>query len=509
MKKWFLKLGGLPLGKKLMLYAALFLCVFFCICAVLLANLNNLSAEYSSINRVYSQLDDGHEALREVHQLVSDMISYMSDERIREFEARMQAIKGYFADIDLPLNSYESFYLYRDLTNMLEAYGEKSMDLIAFVRGRDYAQLSETYTRMSGIVDNIVEVSDRLTVQLYGEAEQISTRISRQILLFNICLPAFAVLMVLYCLVLLRQMNRRFIGPIYQLTGMAQHISEGKFPAKKLAFEEDSDFNILSETMYSMSTTIQENIEEINKRARIMQELNEQQIENLRIKSMYNQLELRRLQEQINPHFLFNCLTTLHHTAYIEGAPQTSEICSTMASLLRYNFRQCDTSVPLARELENLADFIYIQSIRFGSRVVIRTDIKPGLTEVEMPRMILQPIVENCYSHGLGDISSGGEIHISITQGEECVEVSVHDNGKGMSAERLAEMNALFADRSTDISSQAHIGMLNVVRRLQGYYRRQDVIRIENDNGLRVTIRLFTRKGDLNHGGQSAVGTDR
>lgn len=501
MKKLFHKLGSLPLGRKLMIYAALFLCVFFCICAVLLANLNNLSAEYSSINRVYSRLDAGNASMREVHQLVSDMISYVSDERILEFNGRMQALKVYFAEIDVPVNSHETFYLRRDMMHMLDVYEAKSADLIAFIRGRDYAQLSETYTRLSGIVDNIVKVSDRLTVQLYGEAELISARISRQILLFNICLPAFAVLMVLYCLVLLRQMNRRFIGPIYQLTGMAQHISEGKFPDEKLVFEEDSDFNILSETMYSMSTTIQENIEEINKRARIMQELNAQQIENLRIKSMYNQLELRRLQEQINPHFLFNCMTTLHHTAYIEGAPQTCEICSTMASLLRYNFRQCDTSVTLARELENLADFIYIQGIRFGNRIAVSTDIEPGLTEVEMPRMILQPIVENCYSHGLGDISSGGVIRISIVSGEDCVEVSVHDNGKGMSEQRLAEMNALFADQNTDISSHAHIGMLNVVKRLQGYYGRQDVIRIQNEDGLRVTIRLFLRKGEESYGG--------
>lgn len=501
MKKWFRRLGTLPLGRRLMLYAALFLFVFFCICAVLLANLNNLSAEYSGINRVHSQMDEGNASMRELHQLVSDMISYMSDERIQEFEGRIQRLKLYFAELDVPMNSHETYYLYRDLMHMLDAYGEKGAVLIDCVRGRDYPQLSETYTRLSGIVDNFVEVSSRLTVQLYAEAEWISMRISRQILLFNICLPAFAVLMVIYCLVLLRQLNRRFIGPIYQLTGMAQHISEGNFPSKKLAFEEDSDFNILSETMYSMSTTIRENIEEINKRARIMQELNAQQIENLRIKSMYNQLELRRLQEQINPHFLFNCLTTLHHTAYIEGAPRTSEICSTMASLLRYNFRQCDTSVPLARELENLADFIYIQNIRFGNRITVSTDIEPGLAEVEMPRMILQPIVENCYSHGLGDVSSGGVICISIARGEDCVEVSVHDNGKGMSEQRLAEMQGLFEDRDTDISSHAHIGMLNVVKRLQGYYQRQDVIRIENDGGLRVTIRLFVKKGEENHGG--------
>lgn len=508
MKKWIRRFGGLPLGKKLMLYAALFMGVFFGVCAVLLANLNNLSDEYSSLNGVYSQLNDGHESLREIHQLASDMIAYVSDERIAEFEVRMQAIKRYFAEMDVPLNSYTSFYLYGDLMNMLDTYAEKSADLIAYVRDRDYNFLSETYSRLNGIVENIIEVSNRLAAQLYGEAELIGARISRQIRLFNICIPVFALFMVIYCLELLHRMNRRFIDPINQLTCMAQHISEGNFPEKKLVFDEKSDFNILSETMYSMSTTIRENIEALNNRARIMQELNTQQIENLRIKSMYNQLELRRLQEQINPHFLFNCMTTLHHTAYIEGASQTCEICSTMANLLRYNFRQCDTDVTLAKELENLADFIYIQGIRFGNRIAVRTDIDSGLTQVKMPRMILQPIVENCYSHGLGDVSDGGSIRISTVRGADCVEVRVQDNGKGMSDVRIAEMNALFADRSTDISGHAHIGMLNVVKRLQGYYRRQDVIQIQNDGGLCVTIRLFTRKGEEKHGEQSLIGAD-
>lgn len=503
MKKLFHKFDALPLGRKLMIYAALFLCVFFCICAVLLANLNNLSAEYSGINRVYAQLNEGNVYMREVHQMVSDMISYVSDERNLEFEGRMQTIKTYFSEIKMPVHNYESLYLRQDLMHMLEVYETKSMELVAYVRGRgrDYAQLSETYARLSGIVDNIVEVSDRLTVQLHGEAERIGEGISRQVLLFNICLPTFAVLMALYCLVLLRQMNKRFIWPIYQLTDMAQHISEGEFPKANPIFEQDSDFNILSKTMYDMSKTIQKNIEEVNERARVTQELNRQQIENLRIKSMYNSLELRRLQEQINPHFLFNCMTTLHHTAYIEGASQTCETCSVMASLLRYNFRQCDTNVTLARELENLADFIYIQDMRFGNRITVFTNIEPGLTEVEMPRMILQPIVENCYSHGLKDISSGGVIQISTVSGEDCVEVSVQDNGRGMSEQRLAEMKALFADQSVDISNHDHIGMLNVVKRLQGHYQRQDVIRIENNGGLQVTIRLFLKVGGENHGG--------
>lgn len=509
MKKLMNSLRAFPMRRKLFCYGMLFILAFFIVCAVLLTNLNNVSSEYDSISTICDELKQGSISLQNTHQLLSGMIAYASEERIADFFQAFELVELHYCELSFPIRDYETYYIYHDILNMLDSYGSKSAQLVDDLIGRPQTSSSISFSRLNDIVDNIVTENERLIVRLYGQIGDLGDSISRQILLFNICLPVFSVFIVIYSIGLLAHLNHCFVNPIRRLTDIAKNISRGEYPREKLTFREDSEFNILSESMYSMSTTIRENIEEISNRAQIMQELNTQQIENLRIKSMYSQLELRRLQEQINPHFLFNCLSTLHHTAYLENAQKTCEICSAIASLLRYNFRQCDATVTLERELDNLANFIYLQDIRFGSRISVSTDIEPGLPVVHMPRMILQPIVENCYRHGLNNINEGGKIEISIRDRQEYAQVHICDNGVGMPQEKLDQLCELFEEEETDLSNHAHIGMLNVVRRLQGFYGRKDVIDLSNEIGLCVTIRLFYRRKVEPHGEEQFFRVDR
>lgn len=491
MKKLFLKLQTLPLKRKFIYYAVLLGLMFFAVIFVLLANLHNVSAQLDRINALGVELSEADACVRDTHQKLISLITYAPEERVQALKGDMSALIRRFAQLKIPAYDYDTYYLLGDTRNMLETYRQHGEMLVKAIVAQDYADMGNVSARLDGIAENILLGTSRLSIALNEQVSVLAQRIARQLDLFKYCLPGFAICFVAYAVLFFIRMDRRFIGPIYQLVGMAQQISDGNYPSEKLRFDEEKDFNLLSDTMFNMSRIVRENIEDISKRARMAQELNEKKIENLRIKTMYNQLELRRLQEQINPHFLFNCMSTLHHTAYLDGAERTCEICSAISDLLRYNFKQSDASVTLASELRNVADYTYVQSMRFGSRISIQTDIEPEASEVVMPRMVLQPIVENCYNHGLANCMSGGEIRLTVARDGARVRVSICDNGCGMPQEKIDTLMALFNDPQVNIEDHAHVGMLNVVKRLQSYYRRQDVIELNNADGLNVTLFLY------------------
>lgn len=491
MNKLFHKLKMFPKRSSLILYAALFCVIFFSVIAVLLTNLGNVSSQFGELNALCFEIKEGEARVNSAQQLLSGIVSYSDAESISRIDRELDSLQSYYTSLEVPLYDYETYYQFHSLLNMLGTYRENSEKLIEAIAQNNLTNAGNIYARTDSIAANMRTMSDRLSSRMQDHVGLLAQRISRQLRLFRICLPVFAVMILGYLLLMARRLDRRFIMPIYHLSDMAQKISEGDYPSVKTDFGDDSDFNRLSDTMFSMSRTIQDNIEELNNRARIAQELNAKTIENLEIKTMYNRLELRRLQEQINPHFLFNCMSTLHHTAYLEGAEQTCDICNTISCLLRYNFRQTDAVGTLAGELGNIADYTYIQSIRFGNRIILKTDIETDLPEVQMPRMILQPIVENCYNHGLVDKTSGGVITLNVKRCEGFVRVCIHDNGCGLKQDKIDALMEMFANDKLTISDHTHVGMLNVVKRLQRFYNRNDVIALTNDDGLCVTLYLY------------------
>lgn len=487
---------SLPIRRKFILYVLLFGTMFFAVIFVLLTNLRNVSEPFHRINELCVELRENDARMQGVHQKLTALITYAPDDRIRELKDDMANMEQRYATLKIPSHDYESYYLLRDMQNVLMTYQQYGGMLMDALSEHSYAEMGNISARLDDMAEYISAISTQLTVKLNEQVGETAQRITKQLVLFRIFLPIFALYFILYTAIFFLRMDRRFIGPIHKLVGMAREISEGNYPDEKLHLDEENEFNLLADTMFDMSQTVRDSIEEMNKRARMAQELNEKQIENLRIKAMYNQLELRQLQEQINPHFLFNCMSTLHHTAYMEGAERTCDICTTISDLLRYNFRQGDASATLAGELRNLADYIYIQGVRFGNRIAIQTEIEPGLPEITMPRMVLQPIVENCYNHGLANCMSEGLIELRVTRGEACARVSIHDNGCGMPQEKIDELMRMFDDPNVNIGNHAHVGLLNVVKRLQGFYHRQDVVKLRNEDGMNVILNLFYQKGE-------------
>ncbi|HCJ09590.1 MAG TPA: hypothetical protein DHW14_00290 [Clostridiales bacterium] len=176
-------------------------------------------------------------------------------------------------------------------------------------------------------------------------------------------------------------------------------------------------------------------------------------------------MELRALQAQINPHFLFNTLSSIAASSFMEGAPKTHELVQALARLLRYTLRQIGQMVELEEELKHVKDYLLIEETRFGDRIKFEFDIDPHSLRARLPLLTLQPLVENAIIHGL-EPKDGGTLRVSSRLVGDWVRIQVTDDGVGLDDDPAEAQEGADPDRSR-VSHVTGLGLDNVRRRLE------------------------------------------
>lgn len=178
--------------------------------------------------------------------------------------------------------------------------------------------------------------------------------------------------------------------------------------------------------------------------------------------------ELKQLQSQINPHFLYNTYFILYRLAKIEDLEGVTRFSQVLGQYFQFITRSASDEVPLRDEVGHTRTYVEIQNIRFSNRIQVEFEELPAASETVMvPRLILQPILENAYKYGLESKLEDGCIAIRFRQEEGCIRIAVEDNGEELTDERLEELRRQLAEHSPEREST---GLLNVHRRLQLMY---------------------------------------
>ncbi len=177
-------------------------------------------------------------------------------------------------------------------------------------------------------------------------------------------------------------------------------------------------------------------------------------------KTMVKDAELRALQTQINPHFLFNALHTISSFVRIDP-DKAREIILNLSTYLRYNLENASKTLPLSKELEQVEAYINIEKARFGEKIQIEYDIPEEIKTIELPSLIIQPLVENSIKHGILKKREGGKIVISGKKEGRGAILTIEDNGIGIDQDIINNI-----DKKIDKS----IGLKNVHNRLKLLY---------------------------------------
>ncbi|WP_339316939.1 ATP-binding protein [Paenibacillus sp. FSL R10-2734] len=223
------------------------------------------------------------------------------------------------------------------------------------------------------------------------------------------------------------------------------------------------------------------NAMELKGRVRSLTDLKQSVNERLRLEAAY-------LQAQIQPHFLFNTLNSISALASFD-INRMSHLIDAFSSYLRlsFNFLNALPMIPIERELELVRAYLYIEKERFEDRMTINWELAENL-HFQLPPLTIQPLVENAVRHGILSRAKGGTLSISIKDLADDIEITITDNGKGMTSEQLKQL------LSSQFNGTRGIGFINTHKRLLRIYGKGLQIKSEEGQGTSVSFKIPSEK---------------
>ncbi|GAB6088834.1 sensor histidine kinase [Spirochaeta dissipatitropha] len=453
--------------------------------------------QYQEVDRLVFLLD----------QALNDYLLTKSTDSLRYYlEISMQlreAVPQFSLEISEEQIRQGERFLERSAHYLLLSLQETADQAVQAKRGRSpelYAELyAEVRVQVRLLNSLFIQLSqNELTrvMEIQEDYAPILSRIQQLSFLFLISLMIFTAM-------LSSIFAQKIAEPIVQLSSRALSLADGDFSSSDFVSRGSTEVQQLAMAFNTMKHSIQTYITELQHAAEVEKGLMEERVNNLRMKNTLKQAEMTALQSQIQPHFLYNALNTAVQLATIEDADRTSEYIDSLASLLRETLRPLSEATTLGKEIETLQSFMFIMQIRFGTELLLNIDCPDSARSVFLPRLILQPIVENAVQHGFQN--GNGTIWLSSEISGDKLLLSVDDDGRGMAESRLNELLQSLHIHDDDEfihgfdvrSTTNGIGLRNVMYRVRLFTGREDSFFIETSRrgGLCVKVEVPVNAG--------------
>ena len=404
-----------------------------------------------SLNRFIMQVDT--ESFPEVEKHLSAVL---------ELRSRLDGMNT-IGGSGLPLMNY---------SHLIDTFVEQAGQMITEIDGQDANSLAGAYIEAEQTQRFIREEAQELVdleldqyKPIYAEIMSTTAKLNRMGSLLVIAAALLSICMAVW-------LSSSITGPIRRLVATAKRISKGRMDTKAPERAGNDEISILCRAFNGMIDNIQE--------------LMKENIKSAEKDRLVKELELKMLQSQINPHFLFNTLNSIAKLAYLEGAARTSDLTVSVSRLLRYNLQKLDQAVPLREEVEHVNEYINIQRARFRDRIAFEMEIDEEAMDGMVPCLTLQPIFENAFIHGLEQMEEGAILTLSIRYRSGQVEIVISDNGAGMNRETVARLMGSIGQEAPHSSGKGQstgLGTHNVFKRLHLFFDGQQRIEINSSEG--------------------------
>ena len=350
------------------------------------------------------------------------------------------------------------------------------------------------YTPVNGIVYRVnpkwVKAMEPMSVQIQGGSYQIRSELSpytgwRTVGVFSMDEVMSSVNTIVYILftcviislvlvvIVSFKFSRTLTNPIFKLKRLMKQAESGDLTVR-FNFEHNDEIGELGQSFNHMIARIDQLIqmvyvEQENKRT----------------------AEMKSLQEQIKPHFLYNTLDTISWMARDYDAEDIVRLVDALTNMFRIGLSHGKDIITVKEEITHVSNYLYIQKIRYKDKLNYVIHVDESLYAIEVPKLILQPLVENAIYHGVKAKRGGGTITITgVPEGENLV-FTVQDNGAGMPQEKVEELNRRMSERSV-LDEQKSFGLFYIRERIQLCYGKGYGVHVESalGEGTRVTITL-------------------
>ena len=367
--------------------------------------------------------------------------------------------------------------LEKNIRRMSESYLDQTSETVQAKRGRNIEKYKTSYekeTQLYEYINSYIYKLNNLRFRMNSSNYQIL--LSSMDVLYRLALVViFIVAAVGVAIIIL--VVRSMIRPLTQLSITAHEVARGNLNVPVLPVIREDEVGVVTRGFNQMLDSIRLNIRQQRESIEKQAQMKERE---LLMETHLKEAQLKYLQAQINPHFLFNCLNAGAQLAMLEDAERTGVFLEKMADFFRYNVRKMEDDALLWEEVEAVDNYIYILNVRFAGDIHYEKDVDEGIGDVRIPSMILQPLVENAIQHGIHDCMENGKVRMSIHRGVNVLEITVSDNGAGMTAEMIDKVMAGKARNKGEDRYSTGIAVGNVIDRLELYYKQKGLLTIES-----------------------------
>ncbi len=456
----------------------------------------------SVLNRYKGQIEtmfDKHIELSELHGLIQEMdddllgfLTTKSSSKLNDFNKNTQGLSMVMDVQEDDIYTMDGV-LMKNIRNLISAYQETASEAISYKRQRNVSRYYASYEESEKIKSFIFEYIDELNeIQLTRNSLAYVELVNEIRLLQNI--TYFIVIsLIVVSLLIVYLITDRMVKPFGLLSHAAEEIAEGNFEVKDIELQTDDEFKLLAIAFNKMKASIRDYVNELNNRAETEAKLKDEQMKNIKMEHLLDNARLYALQSQINPHFLFNTINAGVQMSIMERATRTGQFLESMSRLFRYNIQKIDSISTLGEEIKNITDYYDLLKVRFGQRILFELDVEPMTLDVKIPPLILQPLVENAYIHGLSGLEQGGSIRVGTKYMADYVVVTVEDDGRGMDETSIQEILSYQDTRLDEGSGDENqgIGVRNVRDRLELFCHSNQVFRMEGEKGKGVRVIMY------------------
>ncbi len=338
----------------------------------------------------------------------------------------------------------------------------------------------------SGVIRNVENGSDPVNYSYklseFGKQNMIYVvQIANRTIVDEMNMLRYVVVLVLFSLIPLTLMmyhffNRKVSRPMKDLVHSAEEIAEGNYGHQITNYATSAEFDYLERQFNAMSTRLQYQFETIYEEELALRDAN-----------------IMALQSQINPHFLNNTLEIINWEARMSGDDNVSSMIEALGTMLRATMnRKQRRYVTLAEELSYVDAYLYIISQRFGDRFHVKRQIDESLLQMEVPILIIQPIVENAVEHGV-EPNKDGEVTISIASDWDKIIIEVINTGALSEADEKRIDFLLNGDEQDENEHHVSLGIRNVNRRIKIIYGEDCGLSIFSDEHENTVSRIVVK----------------
>ncbi len=448
---------------------------------ILMKDMTHLLNKSQELTVVYNELE-------QIQNNLEVYLSTRSSDSLQSFYDHSNSISSNNSILKADAGYSDRGIKIKNLTGMIEHYLKILDETVVDKRNKKineytsgYQEAVKEYNYIGNYIQEIMSTDLSDSAQKYIEIQKEADRTS----MINYFLFGITVILISFIIVLF---SIEITKPISKLVSYAKEVSDGNFDVEITDEKTSGEISILYQTFHRMTVSIKEYVNELKEKQRLERILIEEKVDNLKMKNALHEAELLALQSQVNPHFIFNSINIGAKVAMLQGDTVTCDYLENFADIFRYNLKGLDYNATLQEEVDNVVAYMSLLTTRFGDIIDFRLNAPEdeSIMDFVLPRMTLQPLVENAYIHGVSKFEDGGIIELKMTREAERLFIIISNTGDEFPKETIRSILSQNPKIKRAPSQKGHttgIGLDNVLNRLRLFYEEREVMDITCTDG--------------------------